>query len=175
MEFCSKHIGSMPRVLQHNCKNIKSQPDQEKSVLLKCRCCFLQTIWGKSFFCSTSSPPIRGGHKSGAVPAYLDTGHTGTPAYWSLTHCTATLCITKHFGAQWHCDSASECREGIVEGKWRWSLLCKTRSASNQLHCVHNVHSVLNVCTMCTVCTCRGKKLDQGVASGLHYISTVLG
>ena len=173
MEFCSKHIGSMPRVLQHNCKNIKSQPDQEKSVLLKCRCCFLQTIWGKSFFCSTSSPPIRGGHKSGAVPAYLDTRHTrGHPptghSHTALLHCASQSILELSDTVTVH-HSASECREGIVEGKWRWSLLCKTRSASNQLHCV------LNVCTMCTVCTCRGKKLDQGVASGLHYISTVLG
>ena len=35
---------------------------------------------------SLSSPPIRGRHKSGAVPAYLD---TTTP--WSLTHCSSLL------------------------------------------------------------------------------------
>ena len=32
---------------------------------------------------SLSSPPIRGRHKSGAVPAYLDS--PGTPGHWSLT------------------------------------------------------------------------------------------
>ena len=36
---------------------------------------------------SPATPPIRGGHKSGAVPAYLDS--QGTPAYWSLTVHTA--------------------------------------------------------------------------------------
>ena len=92
---------------------------------------------------SPATPPIRGGHKSGAVPAYLDS--PGTPAYWSLTvHCSAgegsALTVEKSRGECTVQSARGEQQSARGGGwwpcrKWRWSLLCcNTRSASNQLY-----------------------------------------
>ena len=93
---------------------------------------------------SPATPPIRGRYKSGAVPAYLDS--QGTPAYWSLTVHTAVE-KSRYRGGWW--------RRGNDAGHCCvcWSLLCKTRSASNQL-CSSCISAVLRCHREKELCCC---------------------
>ena len=93
---------------------------------------------------SPATPPIRGRHKSGAVPAYLDTGHTrGHPptghSHTALLHC-ASQSILELSGTV-----------TVHQSAWRGSLKgndaghCCARPDQPPINCT--------VCTMCTVCS----------------------